>query len=234
MNGAGYYAPIWRELKSKGVNLKNTKNSDDLPTHILPILAFDPGGHTGWSLLTLNLKAPDFGGQMKMILTDPNLTFKEMVTSKMSRVHWEHGEIDCSEWEHNGKENKGVRTCMGLIEAWPSAAVVIEDFILQKMNKGRDLLSPVRIGSKIEYQTYLQGRRVHWQTPAAAKTTVSDPRLKELQVYDARGGFEHARDADRHVVLFIRRCLGNTATARELRYLAWPHLFNERGELKNG
>ena len=112
-----------------------------------------------------------------------------------------------------------------LIDTWPSAVVIIEDFILQKLNKGRDLLSPVRIGSKIEYQLYKQGRTVQWQLPAAAKTTVSDARLKELQLYDSRGGFEHARDADRHVVLFIRRCLGIHSLLKELRHKAWPHIL---------
>lgn len=227
----GYYAPIWRDLK---ISKPQGKRAGDLPTHILPILAFDPGGHTGWSLLRLNTKAPDFAGEMNCILTDPNLTLKQMLTNKTSRMFWEHGEIDCSEYEHNGKENKGVYDCMSLIDTWPSAVVIIEDFILQKLNKGRDLLSPVRIGSKIEYQLYLQKRQVQWQLPSAAKSTVTDARLKELQLYDSRGGFEHARDADRHIVLFIRRCLGNSPASRELRFKAWPHIFNEQGALKNG
>ena len=226
-----YYAPIWRDLR---IAKPGFRKPVELPTNILPILAFDPGGHTGWSLLRLNLKAPDFTGDNKCIFTDPNLTLRDMLTNRMSRIHWEHGEIDCSEYEHSGKENKGVYDCMSLVDTWPSAVVIIEDFILQKLNKGRDLLSPVRIGSKIEYQLYKQGRTVQWQLPAAAKTTVSDARLKELQLYDSRGGFEHARDADRHVVLFIRRCLGNTQPAKELRHKAWPHIFNERGDLVNG
>ena len=129
-----YYAPIWRDFK----NCKSRfRKPMELLTNILPILAFDPGGHTGWSLLRLNLKAPDFTGDNKCVFTDPkSYTTGYAFTNRLSRIHWEHGEIDCSEYEHSGKENKGVYDCMSLIDTWPSAVVIIEDFILQKLNKG--------------------------------------------------------------------------------------------------
>jgi hypothetical protein len=40
----------------------------------------------------------------------------------------------------------------------------------------------------------------------------------------------HARDADRHAILFLRKA----KTKRAFRELAWPHLFGQRGAYWEG
>lgn len=228
----GVYAPRWRDIK---VRFKPARACADLPKDILPILAFDPGGHTGWSLLLLR---KEFAPGVSIFNVDTktvngihgNFGIREILSGS-SRITWEHGEVDCTEWEHSGRENKGAYDCISLVEAWPSAAVIIEDFILRVQRKDRDLLSPVRIAAKIDYQCWLSGRKPQWQQPAMGKQ-ITDARLKDLNVYTAQGGGVHARDADRHIITFIRRCIGNFDSAKQLRREAWPHLFDEAGRIK--
>lgn len=90
--------------------------------------------------------------------------------------------------------------------------VVIEDFILQSAIKGRELLSPVRIGHKIDYQLWrgikvATGKKLqakpYWQSANDAKSVVTDVRLQEAAMYTP--GPDHARDATRHGVLWLRR-----------------------------
>lgn len=91
-------------------------------------------------------------------------------------------------------------------------AVGIEDFVLASFLPGREVLSPVRIGHKIDYQLWrgikaADGRKraydVAWQSANDAKHTVTDARLKEMAMYTP--GLDHARDATRHCVLWLRK-----------------------------
>ena len=183
----------------------------DLPTDILPILAFDPGGTTGWSLIVL----PKLWGTKSVFLWPQDLILR-------NRIRWHHGEFDCIVNEDNAVANM-----IKLIDEWPSAAVVVEDFILRsnRNEMSRELLSPVRITAKIEHHLWKNKRKMWLQMPSQAKTVSSDERLKAWGVYTSEGGLQHARDADRHVMLFIRRCMGNKGLAT--RNVAWEHLFEE-------
>lgn len=184
------------------------------------VIAIDPGGTTGWSLISVHPES----------LTEPNADFLDNIF-----LH-QHGQVDCG--VHRGNlhaslhagistdgEFSGIYDLAKLIESWPVAAVVIEDFHLRQQRKDRDLLSPVRITSALGYAMWLAGREYHVQTPADAKTTCSDYRLKQWRMYDDTGGLRHARDADRHAILFLRRAKQKAA----FRAIAWPHLFGERG-----
>lgn len=171
------------------------------------VIAIDPGGTTGWSVMQVH---PD-------AISDPE-------TSILSNIeHWAHGEV-------GGDEDKQARELMELIEAWPGAALVIEDFKLRKYLEDDDLLSPVRITAKIEFGLTiwdgLGGQRnstyVHKQSSALAKTTVTDDRLKSWGFYQREGGEEHARDADRHALTFLRRVKEKPM----LRRAAWPELYD--------
>ena len=117
-----------------------------------------------------------------------------------------------------------------LISDWPTAAVVVEDFILraERKEKSRELLSPVRLTAKLETYLWRDGRRMFLQQPAQAKTTISNERLKMWNCYTGTGAQEHARDADRHAMLFLRRCMGPQGV--QLKRNAWPHVYALEGE----
>ena len=133
-----------------------------------------------------------------------------------------------------GNEDEHAEEIVGLIAAWPNAAVVIEDFTLRTFKMSRELLSPVRLTAKVEYAMFhgLQGcepkhRRVFKQQPSMAKSTATDERLKQWGLYIREGGLEHARDADRHAITFLRRAKDKA----RVRHAGWPHMFDEHGDL---
>lgn len=185
-----------------------SRPSRDLPRDCLPIIAIDPGGTTGWSLIVI-----------KRELLGQNVFKQPMEMILRTKLQWDHGQVDC-----RLQEDAAVCKLRRLINDWPSAAVVIEDFILRPARKesSRELLSPVRITAKIEHHLWLHGRNVFLQQPAMGKR-MTDERLKQLGVYTAVGGLQHARDADRHAIMFIRRCMDAKGVA--LQQVAWPHLY---------
>jgi hypothetical protein len=184
------------------------------------VIAIDPGGTTGWSLLSVHPES----------LVQTNADFLDNIFCH------QHGQVDCG--THRGNlhsslhdgistdgEFSGIYDLAEFIKLWPVAAVVIEDFTLRTLRMDRDLLSPVRITSAIGYSMWLNGREYHVQSPADAKTICSDQRLKEWGMYDPYGSLQHARDADRHALLFLRKAKTNP----KFRALAWPHLYGKRG-----
>lgn len=85
------------------------------------------------------------------------------------------------------------------------STVCIEDFILREWTQDRSLLSPVRVGAKVEYSMAVSGvikADVHLQSSSDAKRTVTDERLKRWGFWVE--GQPHARDALRHLLLFMR------------------------------
>lgn len=184
------------------------------------VIAIDPGGTTGWSLISV-----------------PPESLCEADVPILANI-WahQHGQVDCGSRRgnlgtslHSGistdGEFSGVYDLAKFIRSWPVAAIVIEDFNLRQMRMDRDLLSPVRITSALGYCLWTTGRDYHVQTPTDAKRTCTDERLKSWQMYDSTGGMVHARDADRHAILFLRKCKAK----KQFRQIAFPHLFGERG-----
>jgi hypothetical protein len=195
-------------------------SNDEITYTEATVIAIDPGGTTGWSLISVHPAS----------LVESNADFLDNIFTH------QHGEVDCG--VHRGNlhsslhtgistdgEYGGVYDLTKFIESWPVAAVVIEDFTLRQMRMDRDLLSPVRITAALGYNIWIAGRDYHVQTPADAKTTCTDERLKIWGVYDNSGGLRHARDADRHAILFLRKA----KASKKFRAIAWPHLFGERG-----
>ncbi len=158
-----------------------------------------------------------------------------MVTEQI--ISHEHGEVDCGKGigaldidvaVDTGSlnpegEGAGVRRLMVLIDNHPDAVIVIEDFILERSEKSRDLLSAVRVTARLDQELWERGRRSFKQDRANAKGTMNNARLKEFGIYQIAGGLGHARDADRHAVYFLRRCQNKP----QLRHEAWPHLFEK-------
>ena len=181
------------------------RNAEPLPMDAVPILAVDPGGTTGWSLLVLP----------KTFMGESIWTYNQETLLK-HKIEWQHGEIDCLKDELLGTYN-----LKQLIDSWPSAIVVMEGFQLRQMAVD---LAPVRIIARIEDHLWRNGRPMVTQMPAM-KATVNDQRLKLWNVYTSAGGLQHARDADRHALVFMRRCLERKGI--ELRSAAWPHLYGD-------
>lgn len=194
------------------------KPPKDLPL-TASVLAFDPGGWTGWSLIHVHPEA--------LLPEEPDVTILGNIEG------WQHGEIFCGGKLKERRrcylgpdaEAAGINECVSLIRSWPGAAVVLEDFILQYFSADRSLLSPVRINSTIDQWLWWHDWRKSHKQPPSAKPEASDERLKEWGMYDSRGSLEHARDADRHALIFLRAVCKVGQSARRLRAEMWPHLY---------
>ncbi len=153
-------------------------------------------------------------------LSDPD------VSVLASLGHRAHGQV-------GGNENEQAVALGELIAAWPGCAVVIESFTLRTFKMSAELLSPVRVTAKLELLLHMgsldldPNTHIWKQEPSLAKSTATDQRLKDWGLYQKEGGLEHARDADRHAITFLRRA----SSSKQLRYVSWPGLFNKKGEL---
>ena len=197
-----YVGPVELSLRT---SRPAPKPSKDLPSDVLPIFACDPGGTTGWSLMLLPA----------LLNGNPIFNYpQEVVVAAKKR--WWHGEINCYE------EDYGVYQLIKILEQWPSAAVIFEDFFVRQMAVD---LSPIRIISKVEYYLWTQGRRMLKQQAGHAKPAISNERMKVWGIYTSEHALQHARDADRHAFFFMRRCLGSGNKARALRKEAFPNVY---------
>lgn len=115
-----------------------------------------------------------------------------------------------------------VRQTAGLLDNFPDAALVIEDFQLRMFNQDRETLSPSRLRLAIETEEILHGigRVPFLQQPSDAMRTATDDRLKRANLYFA--GMPHATDAARHTATFFRRCRSDES----LRSQAFPRHFH--------
>ncbi len=174
------------------------------------VLSIDPGGTTGWSLMSVHADA----------LSIPDVKILANIE------HWTHGQIT-TEATRDG-ERKCVAAIMQIVAHWPGALVVIEDFILRKFLKGRELLSPVRITAALEYALMEAGHDNFVIQDQGALVTANDERMKSWGLYQRAGGQVHARDADRHSITMLRKLKSGPG----LRGRHFPHLYNVRGESK--
>lgn len=127
-------------------------------------------------------------------------------------MHHEQGQFE-------GPELEQADEIIDLFEAWDNAVIVCEDFQLRTIAAE---LSPVRIRAMLELYLHRLSedpRPILLQMPSLAKSTVTDPRLKQWKLY--RPGEEHARDSLRHAITFLRRCTKD----QRLRKLAWPSIY---------
>ncbi len=187
---------------------------------MVQVLALDPGGTTGWCIITC----------------PPDALLPEGPSVLRSVRRWYFGQVDCGSTRGNlgnspyagistAGESAGAAVLARHIRNWPGAAVVVESFILRQFSKDQDLLSPQRITAKVEQYLWLDGRNYFTQQPSEAKTSATDERLKEWGFYTSEGGMQHARDATRHALTFLRRASQPGRRAVELREAAWPHFY---------
>lgn len=146
--------------------------------------AFDPGGKTGWSVFGVHGDA----------IEDPECRIIDNIQ------FWSMGEFF-------GPEKEQAREMFELVEQWPTAKIVMEDFVLRKFSSARELLSPVRVKSRFEGRMDQAGdeRPIILQQPSLAMTAITDARLQKMGLYNATKGFEHGRDAVRHALTWLKR-----------------------------
>jgi len=181
------------DLEKRTRRRRGYLNDDEISYDAATVIAIDPGGTTGWSLISVH----------------PGSLVETSFHTGIS----------------TDGEFSGVYDLAKFIHTWPCAAVVVEDFTLNQFRRDRDLLSPVRITAALGYCLWRSGRDYHVQSPGDAKRICSDERLKEWRMYDPVGSLVHARDADRHALLFLRKCKAR----KDFRAMAFPHLYGERG-----
>jgi hypothetical protein len=173
----------------------------------------DPGGTTGWGVMSVK---PE-------VLADSNRVIERNIQ------HWV-----CGETHHN--EDQMASEMLELYAMWDDAAIGIEKFNLRQLAVE---LSPVSITAKIRYGLWLaekwaagdedremgRPRMLFSQTPAMAKSTLTDDRQRQYRLWEP--GKDHKRDAIKHCYTFLQRA---QQTPR-LRYTAWPTLYRTDGTL---
>lgn len=166
------------------------------------LIAIDPGGTTGWCVMQICAEA----------VVDDDINILDNI------IHWEQGQFA-------GSEREQYVALADLVNAWEDAAVVVEDFTLRMFNMNKELLSPVRITAALDYHLamdYDPVRSMFLQTPEMAMTDCTDTRLRSWGMYIP--GEEHARDAERHALTFLRRAKAKA----KLRVSAWPQIYGKR------
>lgn len=203
---------------------------DGEPDDLAIVVGFDPGGTTGYCVMGIKPDALAVGTDLRSHLE-----------------YIDYGQIDCGTRHgqtgvgmmrgHDGLniagETDGIVRMLNIWDSFDYCAVVIEDFVLdvRKANMGRELLTPVRIiagfSTLLQYSYDTRAlETIFVQNRALAKTTCTDERLQNWNLYDRNSG-PHARDATRHAYYFLRACSGNSLDARSKRHLGWPHLFDD-------
>ena len=189
------------------------------------VISIDPGGTTGWSVMVVHPEA----------LVDPkvpilsNIEHRDNGQIRAMPVPLGKAKVKVRDLSH--EERACIRILMhDVIERWPGAVIVIEDFILRKSGMSRELLSPVRLTAALEWaiDALPVPYEIVRQTPSEAMQTATDERLKKWGLYARAGGQQHARDADRHSITFMRKAKYSGG----VRAMAWPHLYNIDGSLK--
>lgn len=175
----------------------------------LLVLSFDPGVTTGWAVHRLDLKVLMASG------------FQEALRSAASgyALGELRGQTENEMVDEMVAMTRSVFT-LGDYAAGDHFAIVMEDFILRRSESDRSLLAPVRVFSKYEYALDVLTRgKVALpyvkQSASDAKTIVTDDRLIRWGVY--RPGSVHARDAQRHGILFSRKVASNPALLGRLK-----------------
>lgn len=175
---------------SNGIQQLRIEEDEDL-TAFATITAVDPGGTTGICTVWYWPEG----------LADPKTPLQHCMMA------WQADGLRGSENEQSAAVISWVAE-----RSIEESDVVIEDFILRSAIKGRELLSPVRIGHKIDYHLWrgfkdATGKRrsmdPYWQSANDAKNVLTDSRLQSLAMYTP--GPDHARDATRHALLWLRK-----------------------------
>jgi hypothetical protein len=171
-----------------------------LITKNIHVIGIDPGGTTGWCLLTVP-RDTIFGREPGEIL------------------RWEYGEEGGNEAEQVlslARLTRGIQS----LDYQIGPALVVEAWDSDPSFKSTDpeALSPARIGGMLLYAKLrgdLSDALVTFQSRSLAKEALTDDRLKAAGMYVP--GSDHIKDATRHALTALRRA----RKSPELRYAMW-------------
>lgn len=154
----------------------------------LVVVWADPGVATGWSLH----KVPG-----KMLLAHGQV-------GSMSAVRWSTGQFRTTNTSES--VDQYLTLCRAVFERVCQEddvfVVGTEGFTLMMQSTDSALLEPVRFNAVLEDRLRGTGQRVEYQNPGD-KDVITDQRLMLWDVYKPGAG--HARDAQRHGLLYLRR-----------------------------
>lgn len=167
--------------------------SEDEPLWWPRTLWIDPGGTSG----------------VAVVWFDPKALFAGATTAKVVLAYSELF-LNGPEDGPNGQVNRFLRLRRGLATE-PGLTVGCESFVIRRPDQSEEFLSPVRIKAAISNRlsvtrdevTKTMGVHLFDQSPADAKTTFTNERLKNLRMYTP--GPDHINDAKRHCLLWIRQ-----------------------------
>lgn len=162
------------------------------------------------------------GGGGSYSNTDSQHVTDILSTAKQVYNEWMPLWTDCAKCEGGGLPRFGqhpesigdvCERCEGDGGAWDvddpdqyRFVFALEGFDLRESSMDPSLLAPVRVNS-IFMDRLVQSQsemRVFFQSASDAKNTCNDERLRRWGFYDRSSG-AHARDADRHAILLLRR-----------------------------
>ena len=140
------------------------------------VIALDPGGTTGFAIFQVH----------------PLAMTGDVTIPVMSNVEW---------WkagEFTGSQHDQIDQILEMVEEWPHARLVTEDFHLRQANA---VLDPVEINAVLTWAC----RPRYWvkQMSSLAMGTVTDDRQKAWGYWIP--GKPHARDAVKHAITFLKR-----------------------------
>lgn len=149
----------------------------------------DPGITTGWSIHRVPI----------------GLLLREGQVGAMRQIKWSSGQFN------PGSTSASVDQFLDLARAAYERlcdeedvfCLGSEDFILRMMSTERSLLEPVRFNAVLDDRLRGTGMWAERQSSSDAMKTITDARLKLWGAY--KPGADHARDAQRHGLLFLRR-----------------------------
>ena len=202
---------------------------------VVEVVGFDPGESTGF--VVLGIEAAFL--LQRTIELHHNVT---VLACGTINCHDAAGQF-LSAHKHAGLnmlgENTGITQMLDIATSFPTAAIVVEDFIpdFKKMDQARHTLSPVRLMAGFSYglscvptdDGRLGEERMFVQNRSLAKTTCTDERLVNWGL-SLKGESRHARDAMKHAYYFLRSAqnlLNQEESGAEIRHLAWPHIFDD-------
>lgn len=140
------------------------------------VLALDPGGETGWAVFQVH---PD------AMTGDPEIPV-------MDNIEW------WTAGEFTGKQEDQIDQIIELVNEWPAARLVTERFRVRSIQA---LLDPAEINAVLRWA--VRPRYFVEQNPDMAMSTVTDDRQKAWGYWIP--GKEHARDAVKHAITFLKR-----------------------------
>lgn len=151
---------------------------DDDPDQYI-VLALDPGGTTGWCVMGVHPDAMSADASLRIL---DNIEF------------WSAGQFE-------GLESDQCDEVVALIASWPSARLISEKFTLRTRVTSAEVFALERMNAILSWA--IRPRYMVLQQPALAMTTVTDDRQRQMGLWIP--GKEHARDATKHALTFLKR-----------------------------